>query len=75
MESSKYNKTCNGIGDGAGFTCQYIISKYPENAPISERVIPIAIFKKFEHDPTVCKKYLKQWIKLSNIENVIVDQS
>ncbi|KAM0677458.1 DNA polymerase epsilon catalytic subunit [Binucleata daphniae] len=43
-----------------GLKCQYIVSKYPANAPTTERTIPIAIFQTEE---SVKKKYMKKWSK------------
>ncbi|RNA10734.1 DNA polymerase epsilon catalytic subunit A [Brachionus plicatilis] len=49
-----------------GLNCKYIISKKPEGAPVAERAIPIAIF---QAEPSVCKHYLKKWLKAqSNAE-------
>ncbi|KAI5169620.1 DNA polymerase epsilon subunit 1 [Pancytospora epiphaga] len=38
--------------------CEFIISKYPENAPTAERCIPVLIFKHQEKE-----KYLKRWLQ------------
>ena len=29
----------------AGLACKYIISKYPQDSPVTERAIPLAIFQ------------------------------
>lgn len=38
--------------------CEFIICKYPENAPVSARCIPVLIFRHPEKN-----KFLKQWFK------------
>ena len=43
-----------------GLNCKYIISKKPEGTTVTERAIPIAIF---QAEPSVCKYYLKKWLK------------
>ncbi len=49
-----------------GLNCRYIISKKPEGVPVSERAVPLAIF---QAEPSVCKHYLKKWLKAqSNAE-------
>ena len=40
--------------------CEFIMSKYPMNAPIAEREIPVIIFKSLEKDI-----YLKKWLQVT----------
>ena len=44
-----------------GLTCTYIISKFPFGAPITDRVIPTAIFN--ITDESVKLAYLRKWCK------------
>ena len=44
----------------AGLACKFVISRKPENAPVTERAIPLAIF---QSDPAVRSFYLKKWLK------------
>ena len=46
-----------------GLNCKYVISKKPEGTTVTERAIPIAIF---QAEPSVCKHYLKKWLKVQN---------
>jgi DNA polymerase epsilon subunit 1 len=46
-----------------GLNCKYVISKKPEGTTVTERAIPIAIF---QAEPSVCKHYLKKWLKAQN---------
>lgn len=41
--------------------CEFIISKYPVDAPVVERAIPVMIFKSTEKEI-----YLKKWLKTTN---------
>jgi DNA polymerase epsilon subunit 1 len=41
-----------------GLNCNYVIAKRPENAPTSERAIPVAIFST---DPAVARSFLRKW--------------
>lgn len=41
--------------------CEFIISKFPLNAPVVERAIPVMIFKSPEKDV-----YLKKWLKTTS---------
>ena len=43
-----------------GLACQFIISKKPDGAPVTERAIPVAIFQAEE---AVKKHYLRKWTK------------
>jgi len=52
-----------------GLNCKYIISKKPEGAPVAERAIPIAIF---QAEPSVCRHYLKKWLKCNTAEEMEV---
>ena len=44
----------------AGLACQFIISRKPVGAPVTERAIPIAIF---QAAPEVTVHYLRKWTK------------
>ena len=44
----------------AGLACKFVISRKPENAPVTERAVPLAIF---QSDPAVRSFYLKKWLK------------
>eukprot|EP00043_Microstomoeca_roanoka_P015073 m.150253 g.150253 ORF g.150253 m.150253 type:complete len:2376 (-) comp16169_c0_seq1:102-7229(-) len=46
-----------------GLACQFVISKKPEGAPVTERAIPVAIFQAEE---SVRKYYLRKWTKEGN---------
>ncbi|KAH7426493.1 hypothetical protein KP509_10G003400 [Ceratopteris richardii] len=46
-----------------GLSCQYIVAKDPQGAPVSERAIPVAIF---ETEPEVTKAFLRKWCKVSS---------
>lgn len=52
-----------------GLNCKYIISKKPEGAPVAERAIPLAIF---QAEPSVCKHYLKKWLKAQSVSELEV---
>jgi DNA polymerase epsilon subunit 1 len=52
-----------------GLNCKYVISKKPEGAPVAERAIPIAIF---QAEPSVCKHYLKKWLKAQSSSDLEV---
>lgn len=52
-----------------GLNCKYIISKKPEGAPVAERAIPLAIF---QAEPSVCKHYLKKWLKAQSMSELDV---
>lgn len=43
---------------------QFIISKKPEGAPVTERAIPLTIF---QADEPIKQHYLKRWLKTSDI--------
>ncbi|KAM0681544.1 DNA polymerase epsilon catalytic subunit [Glugoides intestinalis] len=42
--------------------CEFIISKYPIDAPVVERAIPVMIFKSVEKEV-----YLKKWLKTTKV--------
>lgn len=48
-----------------GLNCNLIISKYPRNAPVTDRAIPVAIFAAEE---SVRKYYLRKWLKEPHLE-------
>ncbi len=41
-----------------GLNCNYIIARHPENAPTSDRAIPVAIFST---EPSVARTFLRKW--------------
>lgn len=43
-----------------GLACKFIVSKKPDNAPVSERAIPLAIF---QAEDAVKRHYLRKWTK------------
>ena len=43
----------------AGLSCQFIISRKPEGAPVTQRAIPLAIF---QAEPSVKHHYLRKWM-------------
>uniref|UniRef100_A0A1I7UZR9 DNA polymerase epsilon catalytic subunit n=1 Tax=Caenorhabditis tropicalis TaxID=1561998 RepID=A0A1I7UZR9_9PELO len=51
----------------AGLACMFIISKHPIGAPVTERAIPVAIFKA---DAKVRCHYVKKWTKQSDYDEV-----
>ena len=44
----------------AGLNCSYIVSKYPQGEPVSNRAIPVTIFAA---EPVIMKHYLRRWTK------------
>ncbi|KAK1275110.1 DNA polymerase epsilon catalytic subunit A [Acorus gramineus] len=46
-----------------GLRCQYIVACEPQNTPVSERAIPVAIF---ETDAEIGKFYVRKWCKISS---------
>ncbi|PRP86874.1 hypothetical protein PROFUN_03622 [Planoprotostelium fungivorum] len=50
---------------GKGVCCSYVISKKPEEYPVTERVVPTAIFSE-EMDPATRRHFLNQWTKSSD---------
>ena len=48
-----------------GLACKFIISKYPQGAPVTERTLPLAIF---QADPKICVHFLRKWTKNSGIQ-------
>jgi DNA polymerase epsilon subunit 1 len=48
-----------------GLNCNLIISKYPLDAPVAERAIPVAIFSA---DISVRRFYLRKWLKDPSFE-------
>lgn len=50
--------------------CEFIMSKYPVDAPTADRAIPVLIFKSAERD-----HFLKKWLKISKFHslNEIID--
>lgn len=43
-----------------GLACQFIISRKPEGAPVTERAVPVAIF---QAEDAVKAHYLRKWTK------------
>ncbi|VDO10079.1 unnamed protein product [Rodentolepis nana] len=48
----------------AGLSCRFIIARQPEQAPVTERAIPLAIF---QAEPSVKRHFLRKWLKDSSI--------
>ncbi|GMT29096.1 hypothetical protein PFISCL1PPCAC_20393 [Pristionchus fissidentatus] len=48
----------------AGIACHFVISRFPLDAPVTERTIPLAIF---QAEPSVRAHYLRKWTKISSI--------
>ncbi|KAM7543304.1 hypothetical protein Aperf_G00000018284 [Anoplocephala perfoliata] len=44
----------------AGLSCRFIIARQPEQAPVTERAIPLAIF---QVEPSVKRHFLRKWLK------------
>ncbi|VDL61470.1 unnamed protein product [Hymenolepis diminuta] len=44
----------------AGLSCRFIIARQPEQAPVTERAIPLAIF---QAEPSVKRHFLRKWLK------------
>ena len=49
---------------GASLACNFIISQKPYGSKITERAVPVIIFKE---DPAVKRHYLKKWLKDNSI--------
>jgi DNA polymerase epsilon subunit 1 len=49
-----------------GLACQFVISRKPDGAPVTERAIPVAIFQAEE---PVKRHYLRKWTKSSTLES------
>ncbi|KAL3319162.1 hypothetical protein Ciccas_002174 [Cichlidogyrus casuarinus] len=58
----------DAIVKDAGLSCRFIISKLPEQAPVTERAIPLAIF---QADPKIKRFFLRKWLKDNSIEDDI----
>ncbi|KAI6196280.1 DNA polymerase epsilon catalytic subunit A [Aphelenchoides besseyi] len=52
----------------AGLACQFIISREPLDAPVTERTIPLAIF---QSERRLMVKFLRKWTKSSKIDENI----
>ena len=50
----------------AGLNCQYVISKKPAGAPVTERAIPLAIF---QAEPSVKKHFLRKWLRSATLDD------
>ncbi|KAF8369177.1 pole-1, partial [Pristionchus pacificus] len=48
----------------AGIACHFVICKYPLDAPVTERTIPLAIF---QAEPDVRAHFLRKWTKIQSI--------
>eukprot|EP01117_Protostelium_nocturnum_P018117 TRINITY_DN7510_c0_g1_i3.p1 TRINITY_DN7510_c0_g1~~TRINITY_DN7510_c0_g1_i3.p1 ORF type:complete len:2083 (+),score=451.15 TRINITY_DN7510_c0_g1_i3:185-6433(+) len=51
------------ISKDKGLSCAYVISKKPEGSPVTERVIPIAIFSA---EPKIRRSQLRKWTKITS---------
>jgi len=59
-----------GMTKDSGLTCHFIISRFPEGEPISNRAIPAAVFSA---EPAVKKHYLRKWCKNSTLSEAGMD--
>lgn len=50
-----------------GLACSFVVSQFPERAPVSERIIPAALFSASE---STRKIFLKKWLKSSTLEDL-----
>lgn len=50
-----------------GLVCSYVVSRKPEGAPVSDRVIPVQIFQK---EKEICTKFLRIWTKDHSISEI-----
>uniref|UniRef100_A0A5K3FMW5 DNA polymerase epsilon catalytic subunit n=1 Tax=Mesocestoides corti TaxID=53468 RepID=A0A5K3FMW5_MESCO len=48
----------------ARLSCRFIIARQPEQAPVTERAIPLAIF---QAEPSVKRHFLRKWLKDSSV--------
>jgi DNA polymerase epsilon subunit 1 len=53
-----------------GLNCQFIIAEQPYGAPVTERAIPVAIWRS---DPAVMTHYLRKWLKFPGAEGDALD--
>ncbi|KAI5166167.1 DNA polymerase epsilon subunit 1 [Nematocida sp. AWRm78] len=51
-----------------GMSCSFIISKYPENEPVTSRAIPQSVFYA---EKSQKEKYLQKWLKMKTVPNDI----
>lgn len=49
-----------------GLNCKFVIAERPYGAPVTERAIPVAIWKA---EPAVMKNYLRKWLKDSSLDD------
>ncbi|EFO95728.1 hypothetical protein CRE_13961 [Caenorhabditis remanei] len=49
----------------AGLACMFIISRHPIGSPVTDRAIPVAIFKA---EPKVRSHYIRKWTKQSDFD-------
>lgn len=48
-----------------GLACRFIVSKFPLDAPVTDRTIPLAIF---ETEPSIRNSFLRKWTKSQSID-------
>jgi DNA polymerase epsilon subunit 1 len=53
--------------NGKGLNCKFLISKKPANAPLNERVIPVALLH--VKDEPIKMKFLRKWLKDPTIQS------
>jgi len=62
------------LGDGmvkdSGLSCNFIISRFPEGEPVSNRAIPAAVFST---ETPVKKHYLRKWCKNNSMTEADMD--
>ena len=53
-----------------GLNCKFIIAEQPFGAPVTERAIPVAIWKA---EPSVMKHFLRKWLKSPGLDDDALD--
>jgi DNA polymerase epsilon subunit 1 len=53
-----------------GLNCKFIIAEQPYGAPVTERAIPVAIWKA---EPAVLKHHLRKWLKAPGLDGEALD--
>eukprot|EP00960_Hanusia_phi_P004315 125836-Hanusia_phi.AAC.3 len=53
-----------------GLACKYVVSRNPEGSPVTERAIPVEIFKA---EPRIQSSFLKKWCNTSSLVDSSID--
>ena len=53
-----------------GLACKYVVSRNPEGSPVTERAIPVEIFKA---EPRIQNAFLKKWCNTSTLVDSSID--